>query len=141
MTRDYDTIHTVRDCGITGGKEFGETAGGLTCVRQIETGLSGCVCNEEGYKWGRESSCEGPRCRSYRVEGGGVGGCGEVRFYVKNMTVGGVGVGSNRYGGAIGGCGAGGCRIGGNGVGSRRVEVRGVEAIVWRDVVLGEVVR
>ena len=49
MTRDYDTIHTVRDCGITGGKEFGETAGGLTCIRQIGTGLSGCVCNEEGY--------------------------------------------------------------------------------------------
>ena len=33
------TLKTVRDCGTTGGKEFGETAGGLTCVRQIETGV------------------------------------------------------------------------------------------------------
>ena len=42
-------------------------------------------------QWGRESSCGGPRCRDYRVEGGGVGGCGEERVDVNNVTVGGVG--------------------------------------------------
>ena len=68
-------------------------------------------------------------------------GCGEVRVYVNNITVRGVSGENGRYGGTNGGCGAGGSRVGGYGVGSHRVEVRGVEAIVWGAVVLGDVVR